>query len=69
MTVAILQNYQDPSYNKICGLTLNHAYAILAAFELKNKDGFVEHQLIMIRDPRNINYYDEKWNKKDLWIP
>ena len=65
MTVAILQNYQDPSY----GLTLNHAYAILAAFELKNKDGFVEHQLIMIRDPRNINYYDEKWNKKDLWIP
>ena len=50
---------------------MNHAFAILSALELKDGNNKIDHQLIMIRNPRNINDYFRKWNNKDniSWKP
>jgi hypothetical protein len=50
-----------------CGITYQHAYAILAAFELKDEDGNVAHRMVMIRNPRKLHFYDGKWNTKDRY--
>ena len=71
MTADIGTEYKDPWHENMCGLTMRHAFAILAAFELKDDNGNVKHKLVMIRNPRNINHYYGKWNNKDSfsWKP
>ena len=71
MTADIGIYYSDPWHENMCGLTMRHAFAILAAFELKGEDQKVVHRLIMIRNPRNINHYFGKWNNRDTfsWNP
>jgi hypothetical protein len=47
-----------------CGVVGGHAYAILAAFELKTSDT-VDHNMLMIRNPWGMTYWNGNWNYLD----
>lgn len=54
------------SHENTCGVTINHAFAILASFELKDEAREkVLHKMIMIRNPRSLNFFSDKWNYRD----
>jgi hypothetical protein len=38
-----------------CGLTINHSYAVLSSFELKDEDGNEVHKMVMMRNMRNFD--------------
>lgn len=44
-----------------CGIVGGHAYAIIAAFELKTS-GTVDHNMLMIRNPWGETYWNNNWN-------
>ena len=47
-----------------CGIYVGHAYAVIAGFELTQTDGTVE-QVLMLRNPWGITYYNQEWNSTD----
>ena len=47
-----------------CGIAMSHAYAILAAFEMKDSAGTV-HKMLMMRNPWGVTKYSAKWNYAD----
>ena len=52
-------------YLNDCGVPAAHAYAIISAFFLRDKHGRVVHRMLMIRDPKGKDTYQDKWNSKD----
>ena len=47
-----------------CGIAQSHAYAILAAFEMKDASNVV-HQMLLMRNPWGITGYKAAWHKGD----
>lgn len=58
-------------YLNDCGVPAAHAYAIISAFFLRDEHGRVAHKMLMIRDPKGRDTYQDKWNSKDKasWTP
>jgi hypothetical protein len=48
-----------------------HAYAVLGAYELKDKDGKVQYRLLKIRNPHGSDdAYNGSWSDSDTkWTP
>ena len=58
---------EDAHHENDCGITYQHAFAVLSAFELKDENGESAHKMVMVRNPRNLHFYDGKWNTKDTY--
>lgn len=56
----------EAEHENDCGITINHAFAIVSSFELKDeKREKVLHRMVMIRNPRSLSFFSDKWNSKD----
>jgi hypothetical protein len=54
----------DDSVLNTCGIVKSHAFSILAAFTMIDKNN-KEHKCILLRNPWGITYYNKEWSKDD----
>ena len=47
-----------------CGITMSHAYSVLAAFTMTDSGG-TAHKCLLVRNPWGRSTYSGKWNKND----
>ena len=65
MTIDTDHDESGNGHENSCGVTMGHAMTVLSLFELKSKNGTVEHKMLMVRDQRNIEFLKIKWNHTD----
>ena len=51
-------------YLNSCGIRMNHAYSIIAVFEMDSISGFT-HRMYMMRDPWAVTDYNADWHAGD----
>lgn len=53
----------DTTFND-CGIAQSHAYSVLSTFTMTDGSG-TEHNMILMRNPWGITYYNGLWNDED----
>ena len=67
MSAGTAGNGSDQERNS-CGIAMSHAYAIITAFEITNKDSSDKTQMLMMRNPWDLTYYTSEYSRTDpVW--